>query len=91
MLKTWNLELRTIKIGGENMVTSKLEMIFLNQSGRKSKIVVDSPRTDLTQPEIQAAMQTIIDKNVFNTTGGDLVAINSARIVTTDTTDIIAE
>ncbi|WIF96121.1 DUF2922 domain-containing protein [Caminicella sporogenes] len=72
-------------------MTSKLEMIFLNQSDKKSKIVVDSPKSDITEHEIKTVMQMIIDKNIFNTTGGDLVAINSARIIETDVINIIVE
>ncbi len=73
------------------MAETKLEMIFLNEEGRTNKIVVDEPRTDVTQSEVQAAMQTIIDKNIFSSTGGDFIAIKSARIVATDVTEIIAE
>ncbi len=73
------------------MTGTKLEMVFLNESGRSNKIVVDTPRGDLTEAEVQAAMQTIIDRNIFSSTGGNFIGISSAQIVTTDTTEIIAE
>lgn len=72
------------------MPEKKLEMIFKNQLGRTTKISVDNARDDLTELEVQTAMQTIIDKNVFETSSGELVAIDSARIVATDVQEIIA-
>jgi hypothetical protein len=72
------------------MPEKKLEMIFKNQLGRTAKISVDNARDDLTELEVQTAMQTIIDKNVFETSSGELVAIDSARIVATDVQEIIA-
>lgn len=73
------------------MDSTKLEMVFINQGGNTSKLVIDAPRTDLTETEVQQAMENIITKNIFNSPGGDLVAINSARVITTNVSDIIAE
>jgi len=72
-------------------MNSQLELVFLNTLGRKNKIVVDAPRGDLTQEEVQGVMEKIIAKNIFTTTGGDLVKISSARIVTTTVDEIIPE
>jgi len=68
-------------------MNSKLELIFKNQHDRKTRISIDEPRADLTELEIQAAMNSIITENIFNTSGGDLVAISGARVVTTDIQD----
>ncbi|MBS4538160.1 DUF2922 domain-containing protein [Clostridium sp. D2Q-11] len=65
-------------------MNSKLELIFKNQQDRKTRISIDEPRADLTEVEIQTAMNSIIAENIFNTSGGDLVAISGARVVTTD-------
>jgi len=62
----------------------KLEMIFVNAAGKKTKISVDDPRSDLTSQEVQTVMNDIIARNIFNSTGGDLVSIDSARIVSKD-------
>jgi hypothetical protein len=35
-------------------------------------------------------MNTVITKNVFTTSGGDLVSIDSAAVIDTITTEIIA-
>lgn len=64
------------------METRVLEMIFINAGGKKATISVNDPRTDLTETEVRTAMQTIIAKNAFNTTAGDLVAVSEARVIT---------
>jgi len=69
--------------------TKRLEMRFRNAAGRTATISVPDPRADLTAAEVETAMNTIIAKNVFNTSGGDLVAIAGARIVERTTTDLI--
>lgn len=65
-------------------MSKKLELIFKNQMDRTSRISVDEPREDLTEVEITAAMNSLIEKNIFETSGGDLKVISGARIITTD-------
>jgi len=72
------------------MAERKLELVFKNQLGRTNKIVLENPRGDLTEAEVRAAMQTIIDKNVFRTNSGEFVDIDSAQIVSTDTEVLIS-
>jgi hypothetical protein len=72
------------------MPEKRLEMTFKNQSGTTMKITVDQVREDITEVEVQAAMQLIIDKNIFQTNSGELVSIDSARIVTTEVEEVIA-
>lgn len=69
-------------------MTRRLEMVFTNAAGRRSTISVDNVRDDVTQAEIQAAMDAIVAKNIFTTSGGDITGIESARIVATDITEI---
>ena len=71
------------------MITKRLEMNFRNQMGRTNRISVEDARDDLTQAEVQTAMQAVIDKNIFKKSGGEFVGIDSARIVTTETQDLI--
>ncbi len=47
------------------------------------KISVDDADENLTDESVKTAMEEIIDKNIFATAGGDLVAIHGARIVDT--------
>lgn len=63
-------------------------MRFLNAAGRRVTISVENAREDITEAEVQAAMNTIISKNIFTTSGGDITAIDSARIVSTEITEI---
>lgn len=69
-------------------MSERLEMTFDNEAGTASKISVDNPREDLTVMEVQTAMNAMVAANVFNTTGGDLVAAGGARIVTTTVNEL---
>ncbi|MBA1334018.1 MAG: hypothetical protein HPY66_1502 [Firmicutes bacterium] len=69
-------------------MASRLEMIFVNAAGRRSTISVDNVRSDITEAEVQGAMDVIVAKNVFTTSGGDITGIYGARIVSTDITEI---
>lgn len=69
----------------------RLEMIFTNAVGRRSTISVDNAREDITQQDVQAAMDAVVSGGIFTTSGGDIVAIDSARIVATEVTDIAVE
>jgi hypothetical protein len=68
-----------------------LEMIFENVEGKKSRISVNDPREDLTSEDVQTAMDTIVAKNIFNTSGGDIVKAVSARIVVKDVVEILPQ
>lgn len=70
--------------------TQTLQMRFVTQAGTRATISLDNPKDTLTEAEVTAAMDQIIAKNIFNTTGGDLVAKDSAQIVDR-TTNIIYE
>lgn len=69
-------------------MASRLEMIFVNAAGRRSTISVDNVRSDITEAEVQGAMDIIVEKNIFTTSGGDITGIYSARIVSTDITEV---
>lgn len=70
------------------MLTTTLQLLFANAAGRQVTISLLDPRPDLTGAQVQAAMQTIIDRNVFTSAGGPLAGINGARIVSREVTDI---
>ena len=50
-----------------------LELVFKNAAGKSVTYNIEEPKTGVTKAEIDAAMQVIVDNNVFNTTGGDIV------------------
>lgn len=70
-------------------MTSRLEMVFITAGGGRLRISVPDPRPDLTATDVETAMNTIISKNVFASRTGDASAILSARVVTTDTAELI--
>lgn len=70
-------------------VTSQtLRMVFRNQAGRNVTISLDNPRDDLTAAEIEAAMDLVIARNIFTSSGGDLVSKQDIRIIDTTTNDL---
>lgn len=71
------------------MAVATLRMSFRNEAGRTVSISMDSPRVDLTTAEVENAMDMIIDRNIFTTTGGDLVSIGRARIISSTVTELI--
>jgi hypothetical protein len=71
------------------MLTRNLELIFLNAAGKKVTVTVPDPLETLSEAEVQAAMSTIVTKNVFTSSGGDLVAVSGARLVTREVADLI--
>lgn len=71
------------------MAESRLEMIFKNQLDRKTRLSIDNPKPDITEGEVRSVMDNIIAANIFDSTGGDLVGVSGARIVTTQVTDLM--
>jgi hypothetical protein len=58
-----------------------LQMVFKNESGKNVTINVTDAKDTLTSTEVKAAMQNIITKNVFVSTGGKFVSAESAQLV----------
>lgn len=71
-------------------MSATLQMIFSNTEGRNSTISVADPDAEVTPGEVEAVMDSIITKNVFETSGGDLVEKVRAQIVTR-TVDLLGE
>jgi hypothetical protein len=65
-----------------------LEMKFATELGKTQTIRVYEAKEDLTDAEVNAAMENIISKNIFTSTGGELTGKLSAQIVTTTTEDV---
>lgn len=64
------------------MTEKTLVLIFQNQAGSPVRMSVSNVRDDVTDLEVRTAMETIIGKNIFDSTGGDLTTISGAEIVT---------
>jgi hypothetical protein len=62
------------------MPEKTLVMTFLNEMGSRASITLPGIRDDVTELEVIAVMDSIIAKNIFSTSGGDLVTKHSAQI-----------
>ena len=62
-----------------------LVMTFKNAAGANTNISLKGIRANLTEVEINAAMDAILTKNAFYSTGGDLVSKVKADIVDKNT------
>jgi hypothetical protein len=69
-------------------MTKTLEMVFRDEFGKETTIRLADPKDGLTAAEVQGAMETIIDKNIFSIKDSDLVQAVEARIRTLDTAAI---
>ena len=70
-------------------VTRKvLKMTFNNALGNAVTITLPNPKTDLTATQVQTVMDQIIAKNIFLTSGGDLISKRDVKIVDTTTDDL---
>ncbi|WP_404455604.1 DUF2922 domain-containing protein [Virgibacillus necropolis] len=69
-------------------MAKKIEMKFENQDGKVVTYSLDNPVEPVDAIAVQAAMDEIITQNAFTSSGGDLVAVKSARIVERNVLDI---
>jgi hypothetical protein len=70
-------------------MATRLRMSFLNSLNRTTSMSLDDPKADLTPIQVQAVMDDIIAKNIFNSSGGDLVSVKGAEVVTTTVNELI--
>lgn len=70
---------------------TRLVMTFSNTLGRKISLFVTDPRDNITEAEIKAAMDLIIEKNIFEPNGADIIAAVDAKIIQTETTEFDLE
>ena len=68
--------------------TTRLEMVFRTSGGRRATISVLNPLANLNAATVEAAMATIVSKNIFNSNSGDLVSAAGAQITTRDTVSL---
>ena len=66
-----------------------LDLVFKNAAGKKVSLNIEEPKTGVTKAEIDAAMQAVVENNIFNTSGGDIVEAVEGRLRTV-TTDVVA-
>ena len=61
-----------------------LRMIFKNQEGQNVAITVPDPDTEITALEVEAVMDSVITRNIFTTTGGDITGKVRVEVVVRD-------
>ncbi|WP_028983654.1 DUF2922 domain-containing protein [Sporolactobacillus terrae] len=69
----------------------KLNLVFLNAEGKSVTLSLNDPVEPADPAAIKAAMNIILAEQVFQSTGGELVALKSARISENNTTPIELE
>lgn len=68
-------------------IENSLALTFLCENTKKNTISITGVKTDLTDEQVQALMDTIIEKNVFVTRNGGFVSKDSAKLIQKDTTE----
>lgn len=70
--------------------TQVLKMVFLTPANKQVTLSLNNPKDTLTAADVQAVMDTVIAKNIFISTGGELVSKVSARIIDTTTNELFS-
>lgn len=68
-------------------MAKSLELSFLTATGNLSRLSVDNPKEPINPVAIKQAMEQIISANIIQTMNGDLVAVESARVIERTVTD----
>ncbi|ABO51586.1 conserved hypothetical protein [Desulforamulus reducens MI-1] len=69
-------------------MSKTLELTFVNATGGKVTLRVVDPKENLTEAEVKTVMDQVVAKDVFTSSGGSLVGVASARIVSRDVAEI---
>ena len=59
-----------------------LDLIFKNAAGKKVILNIEEPKAGIAKAEIDAAMAVVVNNNIFNTSGGDIVEAVEGRLRT---------
>jgi len=70
--------------------TQSLRMVFLTPLNKQVTLSLNNPKDTLTAAEVQGVMDTIIAKNIFITSNGELTSKVSARIIDTTTNELFS-
>ena len=65
----------------------KLVMVFKNEVDKQVSISIDDPKDDLTEEQIKAVMELIIEKNIFKKNNHTFVEAVDAQIINSQTDD----
>lgn len=65
-----------------------LQMDFTTELGRNHRMRVYEAREDLAAAEVSAAMDQIVNNNIFSVAGGAFTGKSGAQIVTSETAEL---
>lgn len=66
-----------------------LQLNFTTAAGKQTSLTVDEPKAGLTPAEVEAAMQEIINSQVFEVDGSFLATVKGARIIERNVEDLV--
>ena len=67
-----------------------LDLIFRNAAGKKVILNIEEPKAGITKAEIDSAMAVVVNNNLFNTSGGDIVEAVEGRLRTITLDPVVA-
>jgi hypothetical protein len=65
-----------------------LRLSWRNQAGRIYSITINNPEDDVTPEQIETFMNMVVQKNIIQSSGGDLVAAVDAHLINTEDYDL---
>jgi len=71
-------------------MSTTLQMIFSNEDGRNTTMSLPDPDPALTASEVETVMDSVITRNIFQTTGGEIIGKVRAQVVSR-TVDVLSE
>lgn len=64
-----------------------LELQFVTDLGKTAKLTIENPAEPISVAAVKLAMESIIASNAFFSSYGNLVGVDSARVVERNVTD----
>ncbi|MBP2240272.1 hypothetical protein J2Z40_000825 [Cytobacillus eiseniae] len=68
-------------------MTKSLELSFLTETGKLSRLSIDNPKEPIDAAAVKLAMEQMITSAIFQTANGDFVAAEGARLIERNVTD----
>lgn len=70
-------------------IVKTLQLNFRNEEGRPVTINITNPVEPLVTQEVEDAMDLILSKNIFLTSGGNVTEKVSAKLIAREVTDVV--
>ncbi|MCF6095307.1 DUF2922 domain-containing protein [Microaerobacter geothermalis] len=66
-----------------------LDLLFLNQEGKRVRLSINNPTEPVDPLAVSTVMDLVIAKNIFSSTGGDLISKEGAELTERTVTEIV--